>query len=102
MRVDRVDDQKTNVDPQIADDPPRILDGDLHRFTGIGTVKPVVVGELAFPPEVRADLEVPLDQPPLRGRQLAAAVIANINNNLPIAHLFCFERSNDSIPPRPP
>src|SRR6516164_10874696 len=29
-------------------------------------------------------------------------VIDNINNNLPIAHLFRFERSNDSIPPRPP
>jgi hypothetical protein len=33
---------------------------------------------------------------------VAAAVIANINNNLPVAHLFRFERSNDSIPPRPP
>jgi hypothetical protein len=33
---------------------------------------------------------------------MAAAVIANINNNLPIAHLFRFERSNDSIPSRPP
>jgi len=52
--------------------------------------------------QLRTDLEVPLDQPPLRGRQLAAAVIDNINNNLPIAHLFRFERSNDSIPPRPP
>jgi len=28
---------------------------------------------------------------------VAAAVIANINNNLPIAHLFRFERSNDSF-----
>jgi hypothetical protein len=46
--------------------------------------------------------EVPLDQPPLRGRPVAAAVIDNINNKLPIAHLFRFERSNDSIPPRPP
>jgi hypothetical protein len=24
------------------------------------------------------------------------------SHNLPIAHLFRFERSNDSIPPRPP
>jgi hypothetical protein len=29
-------------------------------------------------------------------------IIANLNNNLPIAHLFRFEKSNDSIPPRPP
>jgi hypothetical protein len=35
-------------------------------------------------------------------RPVAAAVIDNINNNLPNAHLFRFERSNDSIPPRPP
>jgi hypothetical protein len=28
--------------------------------------------------------------------------IDNINNNLPIALLFRFEGSNDSIPPRPP
>jgi hypothetical protein len=30
---------------------------------------------------------------------VAAAVIDDINNNLPIAHLFRFERSNESIPP---
>jgi hypothetical protein len=34
---------------------------------------------------------------PVRG-----AMIGNSNDNLPIAHLFRFERSNDSIPPRPP